>query len=684
MGGDVNRVDHPRLLPRRTLISSNGQKLSHNKNPPLNNESKRQIRLQRSRQHNELQFKRVSFQNDNQGSVVQGVQNTHPLPANSNEEKNDVESQLTSIPTMITKTRDKIMHINEHLYDSGVILAKNPASYNAESGVTPAGEPVPYVESGVVPKKAEVCTSLNTNNSTTNVIPKNSETVFAKVSEPKNFWGGVKEVTEKPNFFISIKIQSKQVQNEILKNQKTILKKLPDLEEYKVKIAKAHLTLLALNIPTDRLEEAKVIFRNSLQNISCFEILFNGVFGDFDERVTFMQPSSSLDVLKHINKKLLQNFVEKGFICDHRFNPHTSIFQRYDDKLPILKIGSILEKAIHHGGTEFVDKIELCSMTKPKTSDGYFFIESTKQLDMPDLHSDSLMCESESINIIENTTREEDEKSQEPGEQEEGIEIEATQDNLSVIRAIGHLLDLSQRPKDFIWTLKMDLRGTLGKRVREAKQGLLSKHPETKDFLVTSEYVNISFGAGKVLRKPDPEIFRDLIQSVQPTKLSYSDFEVAKAPGTLQYRLKDWATTTDIVDFGDKHNLQFISCIIPIITNINERTCHSLITEDIEKHLIIQGNPSCSLDSGSLFSYEPGSGIERFLKSYGNTDTATGISIGQVGDLLKRAIGDYSTQYGQDDAILTLGNCVYMFQNGSAILYDLGSNLKHVKMNWMR
>ena len=52
-------------------------------------------------------------------------------------------------------------------------------------------------------------------------------------------------------------------------------------------------------------------------------------------------------------------------------------------------------------------------------------------MDIPDLHSDSLMCESESINIIENTTREEDEKSQEPGEQEEGIEIEATQDNLS-------------------------------------------------------------------------------------------------------------------------------------------------------------------------------------------------------------------------------------------------------------
>ena len=714
MGGKINRVDCPKSLPRRTLFPTyvnkppNGEaQPSKNKNPTLTGKSHRKKRLLRSKQHIDFQERKNTFPD-----IIQGVHTTlsntlHCIPQDKNLEKHGLKGptgDLALTPVKITTNTDlvpsshkiKSSQQERSLLEHGEILRgadanpieENASTFNCEEVITDLIEltneatctnfgitkdkditSVSDIESQLTgPHTAQAVTHDKVLH--INEHSDDSGAVLAKIPSPI-FGGDINRPPERPNFFISIKINGKKIRQEIEKYQKKLVGKFPDLEKYKSKIERAHMTLLAFRVPDGAIEGAKQIFLDSLQDIQCFEILFEGDFFHFDEKVLCMKPSSSFDILKSINKKLFQTFTKNGFSCDSKFVPHTTIFQRHDDILPIKDMMDTLEEVKCTGGTEFVDKIELLSMTKPKAKDGYYFTECVKMLKVPHLLTES---PTRHINLVEDTGKERVEE-----EQEEGIEVETDQDNLSVIRAIGHLLDLSQRPKDFVFTLKMDIQGSLGEKIRDAKCKLIQRHPEAEIFMVETEYLNLSFGANKVLKQPDPEIFKELISLICPIKFSYSNFEIVKAPGVLQYKLKDWATITDIVEFADRYDLQLISSNIPIISNINERTCDSLVDNDIEHLLRIKEDPHCNLASGCLFSYELEGGIERLLKVYGTSNIPTGTSIGEVWELIRRTLGDYSIGYCKDNTVLTLGSCVYMFQDGSAILYDLGSNLKHVK-----
>ena len=149
----------------------------------------------------------------------------------------------------------------------------------------------------------------------------------------------------------AILMRMKDIQNACLHNDER-------LKDCLVPIEKAHVTLLALYVPEDKIWEAKELFESTIHNIVVghfddeggdrFEVTFKGL-DSFEDRVVFAEPQKNVHRIKFLNKVFYREFTRWGYSVDSKFKPHFAAFgendfssavnSRYTPHLTILKKG---------------------------------------------------------------------------------------------------------------------------------------------------------------------------------------------------------------------------------------------------------------------------------------------------------------------------------------------------------
>ena len=108
-----------------------------------------------------------------------------------------------------------------------------------------------------------------------------------------------------------------------------------------------------------------------------FEVKFEGV-GSFDEKVVFVKPISSKESLRIMNQEMFKAFTDKGFVCDLVFTPHVTLVKnKFKEGKEMGKIpADFLENfAKKYFGIQTIPAVQLLSMKKPQTEEGYYFCE---------------------------------------------------------------------------------------------------------------------------------------------------------------------------------------------------------------------------------------------------------------------------------------------------------------------
>ena len=189
----------------------------------------------------------------------------------------------------------------------------------------------------------------------------------------------------RPNVFIAVKVESHDILNVMASVQEDLIKVEPLLKDLLVPVAQAHLTLLVFRVEEEQMEKAKEIFEKVIQekvamklcNKDSFDVEFEGV-GSFDKKVLFVAPVSGREILEHLNKVLYAGFTESGFVCEPMFTPHVTLVKtKFKDGKEIggIPSGCFEQFKTKHFGVQTIRSVQLLSMKKPKTDEGYFFCE---------------------------------------------------------------------------------------------------------------------------------------------------------------------------------------------------------------------------------------------------------------------------------------------------------------------
>ena len=188
----------------------------------------------------------------------------------------------------------------------------------------------------------------------------------------------------RPNVFIAVKIESPDIIKAMASVQEDLLKVEPQLKDLLVPVVQAHLTLLVFRVEEEQMEKAKEVFEKvikevdmKLWNNDSFYVEFAGV-GSFDNKVLFGAPVSGREILEHLNKSLYAGFNESGFVCESEFTPHITLVKtKFKDGKQTggIPSGCLEQIKTKYFGIQTVRSVQLLSMKKPKTEEGYFFCE---------------------------------------------------------------------------------------------------------------------------------------------------------------------------------------------------------------------------------------------------------------------------------------------------------------------
>ena len=189
----------------------------------------------------------------------------------------------------------------------------------------------------------------------------------------------------RPNFFMAVKIDSPDIIKAMASVQEDLLKVEPQLKDLLVPVVQAHITLLVFRVEEEQMEKAKEVFEKVIQekvdmklwNNDSFYVEFAGV-GSFDNKVLFGAPVSGREILEHLNKSLYAGFNESGFVCESVFTPHITLVKtKFKDGKETggIPSGCFEQFKTKYFGVQTIRSVQLLSMKKPKTDEGYFFCE---------------------------------------------------------------------------------------------------------------------------------------------------------------------------------------------------------------------------------------------------------------------------------------------------------------------
>ena len=189
------------------------------------------------------------------------------------------------------------------------------------------------------------------------------------------------EEDNRPNTFLAIRIKNNHILRKIEALHNSLKEQHPDMERFIQSTKKAHITILALKINLDQIEQVKEIITKTLiknklnsNKEKSLEIELKGI-DTFEERIIYTKIESGSNQLKNLNKCLLEAFKSKGYKPDHLFTPHLTIAKIKlgdEDRHNLLPMNLLKTHEDWKFGHETVETLQLLVMKKPTAIDVYF------------------------------------------------------------------------------------------------------------------------------------------------------------------------------------------------------------------------------------------------------------------------------------------------------------------------
>ncbi|XP_056116557.1 A-kinase anchor protein 7-like isoform X3 [Rhinichthys klamathensis goyatoka] len=202
-----------------------------------------------------------------------------------------------------------------------------------------------------------------------------------------------KEAVARPNYFISVPITNPEIKQAVQDMQKLVLEKDPRLSRALIPVDTLHITLLVAHLKTQEQVDLAVSTLSALESplntlLAGHRLIlpFCGV-GHFKQEVAFVQIAEGepLNTLALIAESVRKAFEERGIVSgdDKAFKPHLTFLKL--SRAPKLRKQGVkkLDPALFSDfesrvfGDECVCRVDLCSMLKKKTSDGYYHREKS-------------------------------------------------------------------------------------------------------------------------------------------------------------------------------------------------------------------------------------------------------------------------------------------------------------------
>ncbi|XP_041952119.1 A-kinase anchor protein 7 isoform X4 [Alosa sapidissima] len=207
-----------------------------------------------------------------------------------------------------------------------------------------------------------------------------------------------KKESHRPNYFVSIPITNPQIKAEVEAVQAAVIRRDPRLSRALIPTGSLHITLLVTHLGSqEQVDSAACALDHSRQSV--LELLegrelvlpFSGVTS-FKNEVVFVQLTEGehVDKLTEIAEAVRRTFVERGIAVtdDKAFKPHLTFMKL--SRAPKLRSQGIkkldpelyTEFSQQRFGDETLSRLDLCSMLKKKSPDGYFHREKSVSFDL--------------------------------------------------------------------------------------------------------------------------------------------------------------------------------------------------------------------------------------------------------------------------------------------------------------
>ncbi|XP_067272773.1 A-kinase anchor protein 7-like isoform X2 [Pseudorasbora parva] len=202
-----------------------------------------------------------------------------------------------------------------------------------------------------------------------------------------------KKEAAQPNYFISVPITNPEIKQAVQEVQKMVLEKDSRLSRALIPVDTLHITLLVAHLKTQEQVDLAVSTLSALE--SPLNTLLKGRrlilpfcgIGNFKQEVAFVQITEGehLDTLTLMAESVRKAFEEQGIVSgdDKAFKPHLTFLKL--SRAPKLRKQGVkkLDPALFSDfdsrvfGDECVCRVDLCSMLKKKTEDGYYHCEKS-------------------------------------------------------------------------------------------------------------------------------------------------------------------------------------------------------------------------------------------------------------------------------------------------------------------
>ncbi|XP_021456013.2 A-kinase anchor protein 7 isoform X1 [Oncorhynchus mykiss] len=202
-----------------------------------------------------------------------------------------------------------------------------------------------------------------------------------------------KKETQRPNYFVSIPITNPKISEGVGVVQALVMQRDSRLTRALVPVGSLHITLLVthlasqeeVNLAVCAVDQMKAVLRDLLRGRELI-LPFHGI-GHFRNEVAFVELAQGehLATLAQITGVVRKTFEEKGLSSGDgkAFKPHLTFMKL--SKAPKLRSQGVKkldpelysDYAQHHFGDERVIRLDLCSMLKKKTPDGYYHQEAS-------------------------------------------------------------------------------------------------------------------------------------------------------------------------------------------------------------------------------------------------------------------------------------------------------------------
>uniref|UniRef100_A0A8C1XIN1 A-kinase anchoring protein 7 n=1 Tax=Cyprinus carpio TaxID=7962 RepID=A0A8C1XIN1_CYPCA len=298
---------------------------------------------------------------------------------------NSVSTRQQHSTTQQTNTTEAVKKVKKAKKEPKRAAGKKKQQKEAESACSLMTE-LPFAST-------EVWKELGFSSGESSVKKKRKRGDSARVESEEDGEKKKKKDTARPNYFVSVPITNPEIKQGVQDVQKLLLEKDCRLSRALIPVDTLHITLLVTHLSTqEQLDLAASTLSelesplNALLGGRRLVLPFAGI-GHFKQEVAFVQIADGehLSTLTFMAESVRKAFEERGIASgdDKAFKPHLTFLKL--SRAPKLRKQGVkkLDPALFSEfegrvfGDECVCRVDLCSMLKKKSADGYYHREKS-------------------------------------------------------------------------------------------------------------------------------------------------------------------------------------------------------------------------------------------------------------------------------------------------------------------